>query len=102
MFETACILFENEREFREKFASQKLFCLPHYARLLEVSQKINSKKYQQELTKAAWEIVNAYINSLYDDVSLFCKKFDYNYHDTPWGNAKDSIERAIRFLSSEE
>ena len=102
MYETACLLFENESEFREKFANQKFFCLPHYARLLEVSKRVNSKKRHAELVKAAGEIVGAYINSLYDDISLFCKKFDYNSRDIPWGNSKDSVERAISFLSSDE
>ena len=28
-------------------------------------------------------------------------KFDYRYNDEPWGNAKDSPERAINFLCSD-
>lgn len=102
MFETACILFEGEQEFRDKFTSQPFFCLPHYARLLESSKKVNSKKRHSELVKAAGEIVEGYLNSLYDDVSLFCKKFDYNSKDIPWGNSKDSSERAVNFLKSVE
>lgn len=102
MLETACILFERESEFRNRFSSQKYFCLPHYSRLLTVSRNINSKKYHSLLVKSAGEVVERYINSLYDDVSLFCKKFDYNSKDLPWGNAKDSPERAIDFLKSVE
>ncbi len=102
MFETACGLFEEENEFRNKFASQKYFCLPHYKKLLLFSKKVNSKRWYPELCKAAEGIVTEYINSLYDDISLFCKKFDYNYHDVPWGNSKDSVERAIRFIAGDE
>lgn len=46
-------------------------------------------------------VQSAYISSLTEDVSWFCKKFDYRYDAEPWGNAKDSVERAIRFLSGD-
>lgn len=102
MIETACALFENEREFREKFVSQKYICLPHYRMLLETAKRACSKKYYPELVKAADEVVGKYLDSLYEDISLFCKKFDYNYRDVPWGSSKDSVERSIKFLTSDK
>ncbi len=102
MIETACALFENEREFREKFVSQKYICLPHYKMLLETAKRACSKKYYPELVKAADEVVGKYLDSLYEDISLFCKKFDYNYRDVPWGSSKDSVERSIKFLTSDK
>ncbi len=102
MFETACLLFNEEREFRDKFMSQTKFCLPHYARMLEIGKKVLSKRYYPELVKEADVIVQKYISTLYEDISLFCKKFDYRYKDEPWGNAKDSIERAMDFLKSKK
>ncbi|MEG1743851.1 MAG: DUF6062 family protein [Clostridia bacterium] len=98
MIETACLLFEEEREFRDHFTAQTRFCLPHYAQLLSVAKRTLSKRYYPELVKESDLIITKYISSLYDDVSLFCKKFDYNYRDEPWGTAKDSVERAIAFL----
>ena len=47
-------------------------------------------------------VQSAYMSSLTEDVSWFCKKFDYRYENEPWGNAKDSVERAIKFLAGEE
>ncbi len=102
MFETACLLFEEERDFRDKFMSQKMFCLPHYAKLLEVGKQVLSKRFYPELVKEADAIEQAYLESLYEDISLFCKKFDYRYQDTPWGTAKDSVERSIDFLKSKK
>ncbi len=102
MFETACLLYEDEAEFRQKFSGQKCFCLPHYSRLLDISGRINSKSRHAELVRSAGDTVGNYLNSLYDDITLFCKKFDYNSRDLPWGNSKDSVERAIGFLASEE
>ena len=41
----------------------------------------------------------SYFDTLREDVSWFCKKFDYRYNDEPWYNSKDAVERAIKFLS---
>ncbi len=102
MFETACLLFDEEQEFRNKFMSQKLFCLPHYSRMLEAAKRVMSKRFYPELVKEADIIEQNYLSSLYDDISLFCKKFDYRYKDEPWGTAKDSVERSIDFLKSKK
>jgi hypothetical protein len=39
-----------------------------------------------------------YMKELNDDISWFCKKFDYRYDQEPWYNSKDAVERSIRFL----
>ena len=44
----------------------------------------------------------AYLDTLREDVSWFCKKFDYRYEEEPWYNAKDSVQRAIEYLSGTE
>ncbi len=101
MFLTAVYLFEEEKEFRKKFEGQKTFCLPHYKRLLEASKNIN-KQAKAELEATAQKILFASLDSLYEDVSLFCKKFDYRFDSLPWGNSKDSIERIVAMLTSED
>ncbi len=100
MINTATILYEGEKEFRTKFAAQKCFCLPHYRKLLEASAKM-SKKYREEMAEDAAKVVGAYLDKLKEDVSWFCKKFDYRYDNEPWYDAKDAIERAISFLTAE-
>ena len=40
-----------------------------------------------------------YIDELTGDVSWFCKKFDYRYDEEPWYNSRDSVQRAVKFLS---
>jgi hypothetical protein len=99
MFSTAVYLYNNEKEFVEKFNAQKMFCLPHYKRFLETAFRNSDKKQYATIVKDADRIVSGYLSELKDDVSWFCKKFDYRYDNEPWGNAKDSIERAIRFLN---
>ena len=100
MFDTAIWLYETEKDFRTKFRNIKCFCLPHYSTMLELSKQM-SKDLSSELQKDAGKIVNDYLDKLREDVSWFCKKFDYRYKDEPWGDSKDSIERAIKFLKGD-
>lgn len=99
MFETAVLLWEREKEFRDKNAAQPYFCLPHYARYIKTAQTKMGKKQYGEFLKAQNEIEMKYFDKLSGDVSWFCKKFDYRYDSEPWGDSKDAIERAIAFLN---
>ena len=98
MFETACLLWEMDAEFRKKFEAQPYFCLPCYTRMLKTAKLYISKKKLGDFLDAAQNLEMKALSELKDDVSWFCKKFDYRYTEEPWGNARDSVERAIRFL----
>ena len=101
MLSTAVYLFESDPSFKQKFKKVPYFCLPHYKQMLEYASKKMSKKSFKELYEAAHGIQKEYITSLQGDVSWFCKKFDYRYDEEPWYNAKDSVQRSIKFLSGE-
>ena len=98
MFETAVFLWDCDEDFRKKFSAQPYFCLPHYRRLLECASARLSKKRAPELIKEAARITEGYLDTLSEDISWFCKKFDYRYDEEPWYNSKDSVERSIKFL----
>ena len=98
MFETACLLWDTDGEFRRKFADAEEFCMPCYTRLLRTAKLTLSKKRLGDFLEAAQKVETARIDSLRSDISRFCKKFDYRYADEPWGTAKDAVERALRFL----
>ena len=101
MIDTAVYLWEEDEDFQKKLRAQPYFCLPHYRRLLEhASTRLNKKNFPA-LQKATSQIVEAYMATLSEDVSWFCKKFDYRYDAEPWYNSKDSVERAIKFLRSD-
>ena len=68
-------------------------------RLLETGRANLPKKMFADYSRALIGIVDGYLEALSGDVSWFCKKFDYRYGDEPWYNSKDSVERAIAFLS---
>ncbi len=101
MNETAVILWDGEKEFRDKFSAQPLFCTEHYAKMLEYAKKRLNKKRFAEFSEAIDAVFFSYFDKLTDDVTWFTKKFDYRYENEPWGDSKDAVERAIRFLSKE-
>ncbi len=101
MFETAVLLWEQDPAFREKLRAQPYICLPHYRMFVEFGRRGLSKKLFGDFYKEVSTVVNTYFDELRGDVSWFCKKFDYRYDAEPWGNAKDAVERAIKFTSGD-
>lgn len=94
-------LWQSEPEFRELYASQPYLCLPHYGMALEAAQRMPRK------TLAAFEadttrLAKAYLDTLNADVTHFCRMFDYRNADGDWGSSKDSIERAILWLTARQ
>ena len=69
--------------------------------LLEVGKQRLSKKRFPEFAKECAGVVEPYFDQLREDISWFCKKFDYRYDKEPWYNSKDAVERAIIFLRSD-
>ena len=101
MAETVVYLFDTDENFAEKLKQQPYFCLPHYRLLLERGDARLGKKKMAEFTEILAKIEENYLLTLTDDISWFCKKFDYRYTDEPWKNSKDSVERAIKFLRAD-
>ena len=101
MAETVVLLFDTDENFIKKMQEQPFFCLPHYRLLLEKAAQRLSKKKLPEFCKLTERVVKDYLATLSEDVSWFCKKFDYRYDKEPWKNSKDSVERAIKFLRAD-
>ena len=101
MAETVVYLFENDEAFMGKLKAQPMLCLPHYRLLLKKGAARFQKKKLAAFAELLSGIVKGYLDTLSEDVSWFCKKFDYRYADEPWKNSKDSVERAIRFLRAD-
>lgn len=104
MLATVCRMWENERDFRELFSRQPALCLPHFSDLTAVCTRTMNKKYAPDFMKAASAVSRKYLEELKGDVSHFCKMFDYrnNSADADWGNSRDSIERAVWWLTSRQ
>ena len=101
MLATVCRTWEGQREFRDLFERQDSLCLPHFAALVEASASAMSKKAQPDFAKAASLLAKNYLTSLREDVHHFCGMYDHsNAGNNDWGNSKDSIERAVWYLTS--
>ena len=101
MTATAVYLYESDPNFPKKFKGAPYFCLPHYRAMIDYASKKMNKKIFSDFYDAAYAIQEKYIETLTGDVSWFCKKFDYRYDEEPWYNSKDSVPRAVKFLSGD-
>ncbi len=102
MIETVVFLWRTDENFRRKYANTPRFCMPHLRRLINAGREEMNKKTYPEFYRVTAEIAQRYLDKLREDVSWFCKKFDYRYTDEPWYDAKDSLERTIGFLTAND
>lgn len=102
MLSTICRLWVDEKDFRRLFEEQTVLCLPHFSLLTQTAAQKMDKKYAPEFIKAASRLCRNYLSDLQADVSHFCKMYDYRNvgENADWGNSKDSIERAVWWLTS--
>lgn len=98
MIATVVYLFESDYEFGKKLDKQPFFCLPHYRAMLEYASKKMPKRIFADFYDRAEKIELRYLDELSNDVSWFCKKFDYRCDEEPWYNAKGSVNRGVKFL----
>lgn len=100
MLSNAALLYIEDEDFSKKIDAQPYFCLPHLRMWLETAQR-ELKKVYPKFYKQVSAVSYEYFDTLRADVSWFCKKFDYRYDSEPWGNSKDSVERARKFLCAD-
>lgn len=102
VFINAALLFDEDPDFKNKIKKQPYFCLEHYRRFVEAGQRNVHKKRFGDFYETVSGVEMAYFDKLREDVSWFCKKFDYRYENEPWKDSKDAVERAIKFLTGKE
>lgn len=102
MLDTVYRLYETESDFRRLFDRQPMFCLPHYNRLMAGCDKKIMKQHWEEFADSLGRITKAYAESLTADIQKYCRMYDYRSStgEVDWGNSKDSVQRAIGFLTS--
>lgn len=102
MLETLFKLWSKEPAFRELYAQQPVICLEHYALLASQAPAKLGKKLAPEFLEVTGSLSKRYLDEVQADVSHFCKMFDYRNAgaNADWGNSRDSIERAVWYLTS--
>lgn len=94
-------LWQTDPEFQAVYGKQPYICMSHYGLVMEAAQKLPKKDlavFEAETTRLA----KSYWAALSEDVTHFCRMFDYRNAGGDWGNSRDAIERAIRWLTSRE
>lgn len=97
MISNAVLFYGEDENFRNTVAGVPYICLPHLSMWLDYA-KAELKKGYADFYKKVSAPTLSYYGELSEDVSWFCKKFDYRYDADPWGNSKDAVERAGKFL----
>lgn len=93
-------MWKTMPEFHLLVMSQPYFCLEHGAKLLDLAPSALGKKEGAEFVRVVGEIMKNYLAEISEDVSAFCKSFDYRSSGKPLNAAqKNAPERAIEFLS---
>lgn len=94
----------SQDDIKKLLSEQEYICLPHYDLLQSLAPVYLQKGELDSFVKLISALTEKYIASLYEDVSHYCNMYDYRNtgKDADWGNSKDSIERAIKFLVSRE
>lgn len=101
LVENTLKLWQSDPDFRKLYSEQQYICMSHYGMVIEAAQKMPRKNFpafESDTTRLA----KNYLQTLSGDVTHFCRMFDYRNAGGDWGNSKDAIERAIRWLSARE
>lgn len=91
-------LYQNDTEFRKKFESCKGVCLPHAAQLLRLAASELPGRTLGDFTSTICTLETEAFDRIQEDVSWFCRKFDYRNYDEPWKNSRDAVERTVNKL----
>lgn len=86
-------MYKNDDEFKEKFFSQKGFCMEHFEALVTSSTKYLSGEEAEEFLNRICTLQKENMERLCEEVNWFTKKFDHRYKDEDWKNSKDSVIR---------
>lgn len=92
-------LWQGQEEFRELYASQEYICLPHFGFVMARAQGGLPKKSLSLFAEDSQRLSEGYLAQLGNDVTHFCRMFDYRNQKEDWGNSKDASERAIAYLT---
>ena len=98
---TFFVMWKKEAEFRKNVAEQPHYCLAHYALLLEKGQKQLDKKSFSEFYGTVSTVTRAGLKTLTEDMTAFCKMYDYHNNGSDFGSLREAVNNAIAFLTAE-
>ncbi len=104
--ETVFKMYSTDPAFKTLFNQQEYICLPHYKLLLQAGASQMSKGDFASFRKDLEALTDNYMKQLTADVEEFCQSFDYRnagkLHNADMEHVRNSVQRAIRFLTGRE
>ena len=97
--DTFFYMYKNSPEFAELFKNSKGFCMHHFKDLVEVGETKLNDKQKAEFYPVLFDLMEKNMKRVEEEVTWFCDKQDYLNRDKPWGNSKDSVQRAMQKLA---
>ncbi len=95
-------LWKNEPVFREKFKKQPIFCFRHSAMLLKHADNKLNVKLLTQFASELFEVSRKALTNASEEISRYCKSYDYRFSSDDLGEAKYAAEHAITFLTGLE
>lgn len=92
-------MWKEDDAFHRKMRKSKGFCLGHFVQLIEGAKKYLSKEECHNFCVWLSSKESQEIDRIAQDVHNFTLKFDYRFHDKPWGTEKDGPERCVEKIS---
>lgn len=96
--DTLFVMWKKNEEFRRNVAEQPCFCLADYSLLVTKGMKALGKKDFPAFYDVITKVTRAGLSHLKDDVSGFCKMFDYHNNGSDFGNLRDALKNALTYL----
>ena len=98
MFSNACLLYDQDPDFRVKLKNQPYFCPEHYARYLSTAKVSLPKRRYADFVDDVRAVEEAHLAALTELVSRFCQKFDYHHAGEAWGEEKSAVLDSLAFF----
>lgn len=73
---------------------------PHFGDLLSGAERYLNEKDQARLREILFPQMIQNLERITGDVEWFQKKFDYQFKDADWKDAKDAVQRAMQKAGS--
>lgn len=96
--DTFFYMYKKDPAFRERIASGKGFCLPHFKDLCESADAQLSDKEKDGFYAMLLPLMEQNMKRISEDVSWLVEKFDYRNKDADWKNSRDAIQRGMQKL----
>ena len=95
---TVLHLWKTNGEFQKMFNESKGHCLTHYQKLRQTADGDWRMKNDRSFSAALYQLQVSNMERIEQELKRFTEKFDYRNTDAPWGETKNSLERAINKL----